>query len=368
MEIIIPILTFILGYFAEKVMDKISEKFFQQYKIRKNRRFKDKIEKKYNINAIFTEDIYPCISEEDIWIKENGKKMFLSFPDNLKTYLKSIEGEFKSEDQFFCELTLPGYTSEEISNAIELAREEIAIKFIERQDGLYFNGDKLGIVFLDSKSRSMDVRETPQLFVELFRTDHFSHRVITRAIEILGLSKEIISEHSLNNELNWIRTSFGISIIIVLKSTNQIIMTHRSKNASFCNGKNWIYVSATEAFSHADIDEYESIPSFSLCVIRGIKEELGIDKGMYHHDDIKFYDCFFETEFFQDGIVASLELSEKILPQDILNFRAKDKRLEIEDIFFIDNTKSAIKKFIEENHTDMRSQTIFALESYLSSL
>ena len=173
MEIIIPILTFILGYFAEKVMDKISEKFFQQYKIRKNRRFKDKIEKKYNINAIFTEDIYPCISEEDIWIKENGKKMFLSFPDNLKTYLKSIEGEFKSEDQFFCELTLPGYTSEEISNAIELAREEIAIKFIERQDGLYFNGDKLGIVFLDSKSRSMDVRETPQLFVAptIFRTE-----------------------------------------------------------------------------------------------------------------------------------------------------------------------------------------------------
>lgn len=368
MNIIIPIMTFLLGYFAEKLMDKVSEVFSSQYKINKNKKRKNKFPKKHNINVIFTEDIYPCISSEDIWIKESGEKLFLSFPDNLRPYLKSIEGDFASNDQFFCELSLPGYTPEEINNAIELAREEIAIKFIKREDGLYFNGDKLGISFLDSKSRSTDFKETPQLFVELYSTDYFTHRVITRAVEILGLSKETIDRKTLNNELKWIRTSVGISIIIILKSTNQIIMTHRSKNASFGNKKNWIYVSVTEALSQVDIDEYESIPDFALCVKRGIKEELGIDKGMYHHDDIKFYDCFFETEFFQDGIVSSVELSEKIMPQDIINFRAKDKLLEIEDIFFIDNTKTAIKKFIDENLDEMRSQTIFALESYLASL
>ena len=368
MEIIVPILTFLFGYFAEKLMDKISERFSSRHKTSKNKKIKNKFSKKYTINAIFTEDVYPCISSEDIWIKESGKKLFLAFPNDLRPNLKSIEGEFANEDQFFCDLVIPGYKTEVINNAIELAREEIALNFLKREDGLYFNGDKLGVAFLDSKSRTTDIKETPQLFVELYRTDHFTHRVITRAIEILGLTKDAVNSETLNNELKWIRTSFGISIIIILKSTNQIIMTHRSKSASFSQGKNWIYVSATEALSQADVDEYDSTIDFSLCVKRGIKEELGIEKGMYHHDDIKFYDCFFETQFFQDGIVSSVELSEKIMPRDILNFRAKDKRLEIEDIFFIDNNKSAIQKFIDENYNEMRSQTIFALESYLASL
>ena len=368
MNLLIPIATFLLGYFAEKLMDKVSERFSVRYRTMKNKKSKSKSVKKYNIDAIFTEDIYPCISPEDIWIKENGRKLFLSFPDELRPLLKSVEGKFAEEDQFFCDLVIPGYKPEEIKNAVESAREEIALSFIKREDGLYFNGDKLGIAFLDSKSRSVDVKETPQLFVELYRTDHFTHRVITRAIEMLDVPKDIINNETLNNELKWIRTSFGISVIIILKSTNQIIMTHRSKNASFSQGKNWIYVSVTEALSQADVDEYDSAVDFSLCVKRGIKEELGIEKGMYHHDDIKFYDCFFETQFFQDGIVASVELSEKIMPQDIINFRAKDKRLEIEDIFFIDNNKAAIQKFINDNHNEMRSQTIFALESYLASL
>ena len=205
-------------------------------------------------------------------------------------------------------------------------------------------------------------------FAERCLSSNISKRQTYVKLLTKGVPKDIINNETLNNELKWIRTSFGISVIIILKSTNQIIMTHRSKNASFSQGKNWIYVSVTEALSQADVDEYDSAVDFSLCVKRGIKEELGIEKGMYHHDDIKFYDCFFETQFFQDGIVASVELSEKIMPQDIINFRAKDKRLEIEDIFFIDNNKAAIQKFINDNHNEMRSQTIFALESYLESL
>lgn len=368
MEIIIPVVTFLLGYFAEKLMDNISAKFSNKYKISKNKKTKGNLGRQHPINAIFTEDIYPCILPENIWTKESGKNLFLSFPDKLRSHLKSVEGDFAKEDKFFCVPTIPGYPTEEVNSAIEIAREEIAVKFINREDGLYFNGDKLGIAFLDSKTRSTDIRETPQLFVELFRTDHFTHRVITRAIEILGLPKENISSETLNNELKWIRTSFGISVIIILKSTNQIIMTRRSKSASFSQGKNWIYVSVTEALSQTDTDEYESTIDLSLCVMRGIKEELGIDKGMYRHDDIKFYDCFFETQFYQDGIVSSIAISDDIMPQDIINFRAKDKLLEIEDIFFIDNTKTAIKKFISDNYSDMRSQTIFALESYLASL
>lgn len=368
MEILISIVSFLLGYFAEKAMDKISSAFADRHRIKKNRKSKDVFKNDHRINAIFTEDIFPCITPESIWVKENGKRLFLSFPPDLREHLKDIEGEFATADEGFCQFLLPGHTAEEIHSAIESARNEIAQRFVNREDGLYFNGDKLGVAFLDSKSRSADAKETPQLFIEFYRTDHFTHRTIARAVEMLGLPRESVDSSLLNTDLKWIRTSFGVSIIVILKSTNQIVMTHRSKNASFCDGKSWIYVSATEAMSQVDIDEYESVPDLALCVTRGIKEELGISKSMYQHDSIKFYDCFFETQFFQDGIVASIELGDAVKPEDILSLRAKDKRLEIQDIFFIDNTKSAIRKFIQENRDDMRSQTIFALESYLSSL
>ena len=368
MEILIPILTFMLGYFAEKVLDKMSTFFADRLRFARNRKRKDASKKRRAINAIFTEDIYPCISSDNIWVKDAGKRLFLSFPTALVSQLHDVEGAFATEDASFCDFKLPGRSLEDICNAIEIARNEIALKFINREDGLYFNGDKLGVVFLDSKSRSADTKETPQLLVEFFRTDYFTHRTIERAVELLGLPCDAIDTQSLNTDLQWIRTSFGISIIVVLKSSNQIILTHRSKNASFSEGKRWIYVSATEALSQVDIDEYESTPDLALCVKRGIKEELGISKDMYRDNGLKFYDCFFETQFFQDGIVASVELSENVKPEDILSLRAKDKRLEIQDIFFIDNTKSAIKKFILENQDEMRSQTIFALESYIASL
>lgn len=367
MELIFPIITFFLGYFAEKIADKLLDKLSTKRKNAKNKKQKINISQ-YDINTVFTEDIYPYISSDNIWVKDNGKKMFLAFPPDKKSQLKNIEGEFAIEDTYFRELALNGFSKSEINDVVERARVEIAEDFIKRDDGLYFNGDKYGIVFLDSKSRTTDKKETPQLLVELFHTDHFTHRVISRAVEMLNPPKSYLISENLNNELNWIRTSFGLSIIVILKSTNQIVMTHRSKKASFTKGKSWIYVSATEAISKADIDEYDNTVDFSLCVKRGIKEELGIKKGMYKSDTIKFYDCFFETEFFQDGMVASIELSEEILPEQVEGFRGKDKHLEIEDIFFIDNTKTTIEKFIEDNKADMRSQTIFALKSYISNM
>ena len=369
MEIIISIVSFLLGYFVEKIMDLVAQKVSNTYHIKTNKSKKLKLKKRYAIDAVCTEEIYPYVLPKNIWVKHDvSKSLFLTFPKELLAELKGIEGEFATEDHAFCKLTMPGYTDQEIATAIDKARFEIATKFVKREDGLYFNGEKFGVSFLDSKSRTMDIKEEPQLFLEFYRTDHFTHRVISRAVEILNPPVSMLNSEFLNQDLKWIRTSFGVSIIVVLKSVNQIIMTHRSQKASFCNGKNWIYVSATEALSKSDIDEYDSQLDLTLCVIRGIKEELGIDKSLYSHDRIQFHDCFFETHFYQDGIVASVELSEEIFPQDILEMRAKDKQMEIEDIFFVDNTKSDIQKFIHENHTDMRSQTIFALEAYLSTL
>jgi len=47
---------------------------------------------------------------------------------------------------------------------------------------------------------------------------------------------------------------------------------------------------------------------------------------------------------------------------------AKDKLMEVAEIFTIDNTRSAIRRFIEEHRNEMRPQTIFALKSYRQRL
>ena len=41
MEILIPILTFLLGYLAEKLIDKVSLKFLERYRINKNQKVKE---------------------------------------------------------------------------------------------------------------------------------------------------------------------------------------------------------------------------------------------------------------------------------------------------------------------------------------
>ena len=366
-NIIVPIITFFLGYFGEKILDKIGAKIKEKrIKIQVN-----KTRKKMSTNAIdiiYTETIHPSISQNNIEVKKSDKRLFLAFPESLKSAAVQIEGEFAEKDESFCEFKFENYTSEEISSAIETAREEIAENFIKRECGLYDNGDKIGIVRLDSKTRSRNSQKTPKLLIETYQTDYFSHHVITRALQLLKPDKSYITEESLNSNLVWARTSFGVSVIVVLESTNEILLTHRAPSAAFTDGNSWIYVSATEPLSKKDLEAEEYMSALAHCVKRGLEEELGIEKNMYLFDNIEFHDCFFETNFFQDGIVASVKLSKEISPQQILTKRAMDKQLEIQDIFFIDNTADAIRKFIKQHRKEMRSQTIFALETYASSL
>lgn len=145
-------------------------------------------------------------------------------------------------------------------------------------------------------------------------------------------------------------------------------MTRRSKNVSFTNGRNLIYVSVTETFSNTDFNGYKDTADLKLCLERGVLEELGIKRQMLIPESEKFYDTFFETHFFQDGITVSVELKEDYDINDIINLSAKDKQLEIADIFTIDNSVSGVDKFIDENKEDMQAQTIFALESYKTRL
>lgn len=372
-EVIIRVGFFISGYAAGKVLDFLTRKFAKHFKITRNRKniqlisnqeFKD-------INVLYSG--IPYYSVENIkTIYEPTNQFFLEFPEEMKTDLhlktQSEINSFSQKEHFFQDLTIPGIKDEIVKEAIEKSKQKIAEKFVEREDGLYFNGLKFGLIKTYGFGRTADDQELPQLALHLFETDHFTHRVVSDVFASLKIKPSMLTVDNLNSSLSWVRTSFGLSILIILKKTNEIIMTRRSPNASFTNGLDLIYVSVTESFSDTDFDGYENTADLKLCLERGISEELGIKRHMLVPGSEKFYDTFFETHFYQDGIIASVELKEEYDINDVINLSAKDKQLEIASIFTIDNSINGIETFIDENKEDMQAQTIFALESYKTRL
>lgn len=368
-ELIIAVISFIGGWLAGRVLDYSLDKAVDTIALHKRRKKIKDVKDHANTDIQVLCSGVPCFTPENIYAEvDQATGLFLAFPEELAAQLPKSVGTFKTKDELFAPLTLPGCDEETVHTAVEEARYKIARMFIERQDGLFFNGKKYGIVYADGFSRTTDNTENPILTLKLFNTDHYTHRVLSEVIDNLQIDKTLLNQKMLNTRLNWLRTSFGISAIVVLRSTDQIIMTRRSPNAAYTEGKIWTYVSVTETFTETDYDQYSHCADLALCMKRGIQEELGITPGMYHESTIKFYDTFYETHFFQDGIVGSVELKEGILFEDVKNLLAKDKQLEVESLFVIDNNKKAIAKFIAENKDQMRSQTIFALNSYAARL
>ncbi len=374
MEIIIAVVSFLVGYFAQKLFDAIYEKVnlrIRHKKVQKKvRNLKEKII--LEETPILTLAIgKPKFTIADIYIQMDERtEMFLAFPHDLLPSLPASSGSFSQEDVCDFPISIKGVSQEIFKEALEHARTKIAKGFLERKNGLYFNGARYGVSYVDSFSRTCDEVEKPILTIKLFNTDHFTHKVIEETIDSLKPLDQIFSLNSLNNELKFLRTSIGVSIIVRLKSSNEIILTRRSQNAAYSNGGSWIYVSATEAMSQTDYDSFISKPRLDFCVKRGLFEELGITETMYSSDDIYYTDYFFETNFMQDGIVAVVELDESITSIDVENKarQAKDFELEIENFILIKNDVKAIDKFIVTHSKEMRDQTKFALMSYCARL
>ncbi len=368
-ELFIAIVSFIGGWAAGKMLDFSFSAVIDavSHCLRKRKISKIGEDNNEDIQILCTG--IPCFTPDNICVEADcDANLYLGFPEDLIEAVPKSAGEFKREDELFTEIAVPGYDKESICMTIETAKRKVAEMFITRSDGLFFNGKKYGIAYGDGFSRTADCAEDPILTLKLFNTDHYTHRVLSEVLTNLHIEKKQLKQQYLNTNLNWMRSSFGISIIVVLKSTNQIIMTRRSTNASYAEGKTWIYVSATETFTETDYDRYTHCADLMLCLKRGILEELGITQNMYFDSTIKFYDMFYETRFFQDGIVASVELKENAMFDEIKALSAKDKQLEVDSLFVIDNSKKAIEEFIRENKTQMRSQTIFALKSHMARL
>ena len=356
----------IFGIILTNIWNK-SKNLIQEKSIKKN------ITKVINKNS---EDIYTIASTVPFYqnnscidIKINNKnKFYLSLPDNMKMNHNINVNEFKSTDCINIDIDYEslGITKTEFLTILEEQRQIIANSFASRTGGMYFNGEKYGVLYSDGFGRTADKIEDPKLFIELFKTDYYTQRIIEKTLHKINIRNKI-DLNFLNQSMRGLRPSLGVSIILYIPNSNEIILTKRSKHASYNEkDKEWIYVSVTESFTTTDYDEFQKAPDLILCIQRGLKEELGIDKNTIQ--DIKIYNMFFEKNFFQDGILAVAYLNKYITYQDAVNLAAKDKELEISSFLPIKNSKNELHKFITANSKNLRPQTKYALENYIERM
>lgn len=362
MDILISFGMFVLGFFAEKLLD-----FFVniiKLKLKKIRK-KQKLHNFYkdlHKNVIITASGVPCFNPKQI--KEeisNIPKFLLAKPAGTCNINSSSFSEIDCLSEDFKNYI----KSNSLQNKLEDLRIKIFKSFIEKSNGNYFNGPLMGVSKINGFSRTTDVKEQPILCIEFYKTDYYTHKIVEHLIKDISFDTHMINN---TTEFSWCRTSFGISVILIIPKQNEIILTRRSANTAYSDGKEWIYVSVTETLSETDINEETGLPDLRKCVLRGIKEELGISERELKIDTLCFYDAFYETHFHQDNIVASIEISDELSFSDIYSLIGKDKYMEISDIFTISNNKKSIIEFIKSNKDEMRAQSIFALESFIARM
>lgn len=370
------IIAFVLGWGVEKFFDYIlktqKEKYYLYRLKRKTKNTRTNVLIYPNISIIAEGFPFFCLEKKQINNNITDKKFFLSVPPNHRAQLINVDG-FKTDQDII--LNYPNIQHLEnilkcnnLKEIIEECKIQIAEKFIERKDGCFFNGKLYGIFESDDYSRTPDENESPILHLSFFETDYYTHRVMWEVCMELKRRQLIPSQNlnlsQLNEQFNVFRTSLGISIIVEIPLTNEIILVKRARNTSYNEGKEWIYVSVTETLSETDYDAYMNKINIKRWIKRALFEELGLIEDYYDENSIQIYDMFFENTFYQDGLTASIKLKKDICFDTIKEFRGRDSRLEIADKFTIKIEKQTIIDFMLENKDVMREQTIFSLQSF----
>ena len=284
MDILLSIVMFVFGFFAEKLLDFI----FNVFKIKlKNIKKREKINNFYKTeheNIIITATgvpyFYPKQIQENI---SKSSNFLLAKPANLNCNDASSFSEVDCVSEDFKKYIINNC----LQDKLEEIREEIFRSFNEASNGNYFNGSVLGVNKINGFKRTADVKELPILSIEFYKTDYFTHKIIERLIKNTLFSEQMIKS---TTDFSWSRTSFGISVILIIPKQNEIILTKRSKNTAYADDLEWIYVSVTETLSDTDINEETGEPDLRKCVLRGIKEELGISERDLKIDTLYFYD------------------------------------------------------------------------------
>ena len=328
---------------------KIRWKRYRQRNVRKS--FLDDLDERLNIHTI----AYGAPVIAKVRVEQTDEEFILPY------------GEFQDADlEFLSQYINVADLLERLElgkalwvETVREAKNQITYEFKHGLNGRYFNGPKSGILSCQAHLRDVDNQEAPMVRLRLYRTDYFTQNVMMTIIQ--NLTSQSPGSQLKPEELFYFRNSLGVNVFLILPATNELVIAKRSQDAAFMDSGRTLVASAVEGLTPEDGSSQINLTSG---VLRGLEEELGLTVHDLDTSSLKNYAMFFGKEYFQDGFIFSIEANENITKEDLGNRLGRDRRLEIEDLLFIPNTKGEIRKFILDHEEDLQFQAIYGLELY----
>ena len=244
--------------------------------------------------------------------------------------------EYDGKKQPVCEVMKQIYGVDVLWDAICAVKQNIgtdgAIKFI---------GNKIGICGFSFEGKK-------DLLLHIYETDHFTfkvfkyifkespyNKVFHTLISRTNQAKEWEKKSMLVEAMAFLFSSVGLDILIGGRdmSGNRRLLVAARNGEVESNHVSTMHIPVNESFSNTDVDG--DVYSLTTCVIRGIKEELGIPKEMIDLQKIFFHDFAIVADEGEIGFGCYVDLSEKLPLEQCRMYPGQDKFLELNNIFIL---------------------------------
>lgn len=349
------ILFLILGLILPKMLGFLKQRYLRFLSRRNRTSYIERLDEKLNIITLAYGN--PSFSA----VKINPSDGFFTLIYSNYTAEDKTLVEERIDTLQLCELF--NVRTEDFWNRFEEVKNSTYDDFLNSRNGKYFNGQIYGVYASSNFVRSADKRESAEIVLNTYQTDYFTMSVLTDVLKAVNNGGVKLDKSNLANELKYFRNSIGVNIVLILPSSNEIVLTERSQNSSYANNLRTVYPSAVETLSIAD-DEADGI-GLNHCVVRGIHEELGLCESDLDISTVRIFSMFYESNYYQDNFVACVKAKEHVNLKYINDKLAKDGLLEVKKVFTIADSTLAIKKFLEENSGRVQYQTHYTLEIYV---
>ncbi|MCR4896596.1 MAG: toll/interleukin-1 receptor domain-containing protein [Lachnospiraceae bacterium] len=316
-----------------------------------------------------------------LFVALSGEEFYLAPPADLLAAddgtLRKWCGEngFHTEDHIFGQTLseyLPRIPIPDLPERIESSRRKIFLQFRNRENGCYFNNKKFGISGINPFSRTLDVKESPKLEMQMFTTDYFTHRVVKDVCkQLIKEGNPVIRDIDYTHigPYKFFLTSLGINLVLTEDKVHRdagVLITSRSKNSAETYNVQNLSLSVIEGVSVSDYDDYQQIVSLTLAAERGLVEELNVTKDLYVPGSLRFYELFLNVDNLEIGITCSVELKKEFrLKTDVLDLHGKDQELEVADKRVI--PISELKEFLYTNRSIILPQALYSFCVFLEN-
>jgi hypothetical protein len=348
---------FIAGVVASFILESYLKAFWDWIKLY----WKKRSIRKISLAFQYSEEVFaletgdPYLTKGDIKIIESGKKLFVDFPNDLRTAINA-EGEpfvFNSQQSFdgstsFKDLEImTGIT--DLSDRIAKHARIVAHEFIETRKGYgtIFNGEKFGIFSIGGRNR-VGKDEKTRIILKTFHTDFFTYRVFSSIYQSLKKEGHKISKVSSLEDLapySPFLTSFGVCTFVLLNDDTDIVLALRSGKITSKQHK--YHFTMNEGLSQTDCQN--GAPDIHNCLIRGMWEELNISYDEAVSGSVKLMDLFFTRDRFEIGITSVISFPDVSFEDFQFKREAAKDSFEIERLKCIKLEKPIIKEFLAKN-------------------